>query len=538
MGLKAIIVDDDPNTVQMLEDSIPWDNYGITEVESAYQGMQALEIIQDRSPDIVISDIEMPQLDGIQLVEKLQKLDYSPEVIFLTCHDSFEYARKAINYGVSDYLLKPFRMDEFSAALLKVVLKCAKKQENERKLQELEIRKKETEKNQDYLIHNFVFRLLNKSIDGPTSALADIVKKRNIPFNIEEKYYLLYAGVNLNNCEIEKMSESEFYFIFQNLAKEVIYGDVSIPCVVENTLPPYYILIMPVAEYMGNMDDVRKRCDRFIQISKQYLHMNLACAVSTAVFPEEFGNIRERMDQLFLRERTDTSKVFSLEGITPTLKTEERVFHYEEALSFLRERKKTELLALLIKDLQLLNKEEMLDSIHLKAVHHNIMQLFYGFLQENHIQAYQLFQNELYRELNEKAEYSSKNMIQYCSFLYDATYEQIDFLKKEDSVVDRIKKYIEQHFRENISREDIAANIYITPNYLSRIFHEKSGLTLREYINICRIEEAKRLMSATDYSITEIALMTGFENIPYFSTVFKKYCKMAPAAYKGSLVRD
>ena len=132
-------------------------------------------------------------------------------------------------------------------------------------------------------------------------------------------------------------------------------------------------------------------------------------------------------------------------------------------------------------------------------------------------------------------------MIQYCSFLYDATYEQIDFLKKEDSVVDRIKKYIEQHFRENISREDIAANIYITPNYLSRIFHEKSGLTLREYINICRIEEAKRLMSATDYSITEIALMTGFENIPYFSTVWSGGAERrfpASAAYKGSLVRD
>ncbi len=86
--------------------------------------------------------------------------------------------------------------------------------------------------------------------------------------------------------------------------------------------------------------------------------------------------------------------------------------------------------------------------------------------------------------------------------------------------MDRIKKYIEQHFRENISREDIAANIYITPNYLSRIFHEKSGLTLREYINICRIEEAKRLMSATDYSITEIALMTGF-NIYFFRPYLK-----------------
>ncbi len=96
------------------------------------------------------------------------------------------------------------------------------------------------------------------------------------------------------------MSESEFYFIFQNLAKEVIYGDVSIPCVVENTLPPYYILIMPVAEYMGNMDDVRKRCDRLIQISKQYLHMNLAGAVSTAVFP----------GRIWKHKRTDGPIVF------------------------------------------------------------------------------------------------------------------------------------------------------------------------------------------------------------------------------------
>lgn len=139
--------------------------------------------------------------------------------------------------------------------------------------------------------------------------------------------------------------------------------------------------------------------------------------------------------------------------------------------------------------------------------------------------------------MNEKAEYSIRNMVRYCSYLYDTTYEQIEFLKQEDSVVARIKKYIEQHYKENISREEIAASIFITPNYLSKIFHEKAGITLREYINICRIEEAKHLMTTTDYSVTEIALMTGFENISYFSTVFKRYSGETPAAWKNKLLQ-
>lgn len=535
MGLTVLVVDDDPNTVQIIEDSIPWADYGIDQVYSAYQGVQALEVIEEHSPDIVISDIEMPQLNGIQMLEKLEETGKKPEIIFLTCHDSFSYARQALSYGVNAYLLKPFRLDELSGALLSTVVKCRKKQENLQLLEELEARRKQSEKNQDYLVHNFIFRLLNKTMEGNTERLAEAAAKRNIPFDVTERYYLLYAGVNVNNQERKKISEAEFYFIFQNLSKETVYGNVSAASVVENTLSPYYILIMPVRENAGDIKDMQERCERLISVSKQYLGINLSCAVSPAVLPEEFGDIKKRMDKLFLRERTSSSKVMLLEedGVQQTV--DGSVFVQEDALRYLRERRKTDLVAMMMKLLQQLDRQGKLDAIHMQAIHHDVMQLFYGFLFENHIQAYQLFQNQTFRELNENAEYSSVNMVRYIGYLYDITFEQIDFLREEDSVVARIKKYIEQHFRENISREDIAASIFITPNYLSKVFHEKAGMALREYINICRVEEAKRLMSTTGYSVTEIALMVGFENIPYFSTVFKKHCNMTPAAWKNGL---
>ena len=108
--MKVLIVDDDPNTVQMIENSIPWEEYGISEIFAAYHGQMAMEIIGKEEPDIVISDIEMPQMDGMELLEAMEEtLPTMPEIILLTCHESFQFAQKAMQYGVSAYLLKPFR---------------------------------------------------------------------------------------------------------------------------------------------------------------------------------------------------------------------------------------------------------------------------------------------------------------------------------------------------------------------------------------------------------------------------------------------
>lgn len=207
----------------------------------------------------------------------------------------------------------------------------------------------------------------------------------------------------------------------------------------------------------------------------------------------------------------------------------------KKIIEYLRDRRKAELLALVMEELRHLDRQDALDIIHMQAIHHDIMQIFYGFLTENHIQVHWLFQDKVFREMNERAEYSLMDMVRYTGTLYDITFQQIDSLRKSDSVVANVRQYIEEHFEEDICREDIAASFFVTPNYLSRIFREKTGMVLREYINICRVGKAKSLLSTMDYSVTEVALMVGFGNVSYFSTVFKRHCKITPAAWKNEL---
>ena len=125
------------------------------------------------------------------------------------------------------------------------------------------------------------------------------------------------------------------------------------------------------------------------------------------------------------------------------------------------------------------------------------------------------------------------DMLRFVEAMYDALDGISNYSTVPSSLVERVKEYIEEHFQENIGRESIAKAIFITPNYLSKIFAAETGNTLREYINTRRVREAQWLLSQTSKTISEIALEVGFENIPYFSTVFKKNCGITPVEWRN-----
>ncbi len=134
---------------------------GVSSVE------MAMEIIGKEEPDIVISDIEMPQMDGMELLEAMEEtLPTMPEIILLTCHESFQFAQKAMQYGVSAYLLKPFRKEELTAVLTTSVVKCRRKMEGQRMKEKLQSSKRQLDRNQDYLMQNFLRGLFYRDITG------------------------------------------------------------------------------------------------------------------------------------------------------------------------------------------------------------------------------------------------------------------------------------------------------------------------------------------------------------------------------------
>jgi len=118
--LKLLLVDDEPLFREYLRTAVDWDSYGMAVVGEARDGMEALEKIGRLAPDVVLADIRMPRMDGIELAERVLHGHPGVSLVLLTAHDEFEYARSALRLGVADYVLKPIAKDELLLALLRI----------------------------------------------------------------------------------------------------------------------------------------------------------------------------------------------------------------------------------------------------------------------------------------------------------------------------------------------------------------------------------------------------------------------------------
>ena len=173
-----------------------------------------------------------------------------------------------------------------------------------------------------------------------------------------------------------------------------------------------------------------------------------------------------------------------------------------------------------------------MDRSSLRLLHQDFLQLVYTYLQKHEIQAHRLYDDPVSQQLQELADSSSFDMIKWASYVADTAFKCVQEVRQSGTVVSHAVDYIRKHFRENISRDDVAAAVYVTSSYLSRIFRTETGTKITDYLTRCRIEEAKKLLSTTDRSVSDIAVESGFESFSYFSTVFKKVVGITPVQYR------
>ncbi len=126
--MKLLICDDDISTIDFIQNSLDCNEFGITKILRAYNGLTAKEIIAEERPELILCDIGMPQCNGIEVLKYVSKAEYHPEFAFLTCYESFEYAREAVRYGATNYLTKPINLNELREALLQMIATLRAKQ--------------------------------------------------------------------------------------------------------------------------------------------------------------------------------------------------------------------------------------------------------------------------------------------------------------------------------------------------------------------------------------------------------------------------
>ena len=530
--MKVLIVDDDRNIVESIQSIVPWEELGIEEVYEADQGQRALELIYEKKPDMVLSDVEMPVMDGLELAEKIASDPrLEAEVMFLTCHADFHYAQKAIQYGVREYLLKPFLPEELVALFSKAVIRCLEKGKQQPQNQNGETA---GSGNQDYVWRSFIQDILDRTIESNAEEIRRVAKKRNITFHTEAKTRLLAVGIHFKTAG-KRFRQTDLKFILRNIILEIFYGleREKSELLIEYTLPDYYMVYMVIPETEYERAVFEDKLKRLNDVLKQYLELYATCLVSEPVGFEEYADKKEQMDQLLSHNVSFSSSMIWLEELEREPILESHKLSQQEIIRCLQERKKKELFLYLQSFLR--QKGEGLDAKEMKLIHHDLMQVFYGYLYENQISTHGLLEDEISRKVHEAAEYSSIHMIKYAGYMYDYVIRQMEEVRESETVTERARKYIAVHYRENIGRNEVAEEVGLAPNYLGMLFRKETGQTIREYINFCRVEEAKRLMERTNHNITEMALQVGFDNITYFSTIFKKYTGLTPVEYRKNL---
>ena len=524
-----LIIDDELDTVDYLANHFNWETYGINQIEKAYSAKEAMKLVKKQEPDIVLCDIEMPQMSGLDFLEWLRKMNYQCEFIFLTCHEKFEYATKAMQFNASYYLSKPINMKEIN----KAITACVQKIKADNYLKYYSNQGKYWIKNQTIIYQKFWQEILHGHIYRDASI--DQIQKDNyfLDIDMNDLWYLVAAGIYKTEIEENEWNDQSFYFAFKSMACEIISDQLEYKHVVDYLEGSflYFFIFLPGSE--NALDDIKKRCSVFIDKCSEYLKYNTNCWIGTPVPINKLYKQKEQVLRLYVGNQGKEQKVFCIDEVQ---NCETNAFGDKDRQMLRDCLEKGDRMSAIntIKNVfSKLSREGQLNKSNIIMVHQTYLQILYAYLQNHEILAKEMFEEETAQYLYMNAEKSIFDMLKWVDYSIDKAIKYVAYSKKADPIIQTVKEYIKSNYQKNIRRSELANLVFLTPNYLSKLFREKTGYSLIEYINEYRIEVAKIKLADKDKSISDIAIDCGFDNLSYFSTIFKKIVGVTPNDYRN-----
>lgn len=521
--MKILICDDDVALLQVVQAQVDWASLGIHTVLTAQNGEEAKRILSHDHPDIVLSDISMPLCSGLELIAYVENEQIPCEFAFLTCYAEMSYMREAMRHGAKWYITKPVNFTELERELREIT-------EAARKRRQLQVKEKKKENTATIII----LRGLRDGLYGEDEALID-QGLRSHGLEQLQNSTLHYIGIRINQKEKALVQGASREIAL--LAEKEILGREDLRNIIveveQNKI--LYFLASDTSSY--STDQLLSGCEAFCRAVKETYGVLPICVISAACPIYRTYSVCSDLQKKLHTLRFQEGRCCMLNEDHQSFQAQEPIISEERLNLFFAQQDKAGLIryvSTLISQGARLPQGDAL----IRQLHHCLMEISFTFLRQHGIAIETLFTLEEMQAADASAEQSGFHMLRFAQILFDHTQTLIHANENRLDSAEQAKNFIRLHYRENIDRDTIAGAIFVAPNYLSKLFHDKVGMSLREYINDMRIQEAKRLMLTTQKSITEIAVEVGFDNISYFSTVFRKIVGMSPAEWKGSPVLD
>lgn len=518
--MKTVLIADDENNIREgLKCIMDWEGAGFEVCGEAANGEEALQSILTKKPSLVLLDIKMPKMNGIDVIMNARQQGFRGKFIILSGYSDFTYAQSAMKYGVDFYLTKPIDEDELSSAVDNIRESIEKEEAASQNM--IHFR----EKAKDVILHELI---------------TGLGKSDDYQFPKEEIEHLHL------DADIYQV------VIYENFLRQT------------NSLTYSFADLLKVANKENHTFEHLEKDQRDIILLKgDYALSRFQDFLSH--YEKEPPQQGSPMDSLFLAYG---KPVTSLEQISSSYKealtlVERRFFciQGQHTLGFDElpdvEAKEQSLSDDIMQDfssrlsnyLQSFNRKKVAETLH------ELEQYLYNV--KNNISEVKLFLTDLYLQIKEKMNYtystanipfpSNSTVLEFIEQKY-YLYEIILFFSEQfemvmnstgnpsrDTVLDDILYYIDHNYKANIKLETIAPLFGYNSAYLGKIFTKTTGESFNSYVDNRRIEHSKELLMENKLKVYEIAEQVGYKNVDYFHKKFKKYVGMSPAEYRKTL---
>jgi len=528
--LNLLIVDDEVLEVEVIKSSVNAEKLDIGNIFIAYDMLSAQEIFVEHNIHLMLTDIEMPHGSGLDLLEWVKENHPQTKCIFLTCHADFNYAKRAINLGSIDYLLKPPQNDELERSLIQAIgrINQESQTEEEKNFSRLWL------KHQPILLEQFWNDILNHKIASTQGAIGQAALSLNFP-GIEENLIMpiLISPYTYLHFQVEPMSPRDqklTNYGLRNIADELIVKESGMGITIELNEGPLLVVLYCENNESENIDIIRYDCNQFVYACKEYLEVELICYIGAPIVARELVDMKER---LLYADKNNVMRKSHVLLLSEVRSIGEYIIipDVDSWIDMLNQGLRDEMLGQ-IKDYILLEISKMpLNADSIFRFRQDVLQMIYFYLRQKEINAHDLFNDNVSVAIFDNVN-SVENLIYWVDYVVTKATDFVQAIEKSANLVERTKNFIRQNIEKDFSRQDVADNVHFNHDYLARIFKKETGIKLSDYIIQERLSLAKRMLETTDMSITMVAEKVGYTNFSYFSTLFKNLYGISPVKYK------
>lgn len=497
---KLLLVEDEPATIEGIKSAINWSLMDIVICGEATNGLEAIQLIDELKPDIILCDIRMPKMDGISLINQIQPRHPNIKVIFLSGYSDKEYLKSAIRLNVVDYIYKPFELGELVQAIEKAKAAC--------------MQKHSAEAADDDIALNIVQKgwISNSSL-------------QNIPIDLYD--YLITAIVHFNP-NMEVIYETEIvtvnrYFIEFKKAFSQIFGKKYIISCVNNA----YILHANVSRNFTQDSNQTKQFHQLFTLAKDFPRV-LTIGISEPVPSYEYlkdSYLQARSAVLYSFLAGHGKLIFykdlRTERFTSSQNLDEMFFNQvnnnniASAIDFLEE---------YISYMCSCRPEDI------PAIKDELAEIAFRLNQKLQKQAH--MQQKYITEIINYA-LSIEDIKQFLLQLLEQIQNDINNLDNKGRIIFEVEKFIIRNYDKDLTINNIAEHVYLTPTYLCHLYRKTTGKTLNQFILEVKMNKSKRLITDTSLKISEISEKVGYANQNYFTRTFTRYFGINPSTFRN-----